>query len=351
MTRQLLIANDASRALRDVLDELTPQGVYVLTDENTVECAYPLVRQAIGKHRLLLPIPAGDDSKTLETVRQVWEELSDSGATRSSLLINLGGGVVTDLGGFAAATFKRGMRFINVPTTLLCAIDAAVGGKTGINLDGLKNQIGVFREADAVVISPEFYTTLSERQLLSGYAEAIKHAFLDSAERVAEVLEENPAEIPAEKWPDIIGENIRIKQRIVAADPTESGIRKALNLGHTAGHAFEEFALRHKESVPHGYAVAWGLVVAIVLSHTRLGFSSSRLHQLALYVKEQYGAPPIECKDYEELLELMRHDKKNIKAGEISFTLLSEIGVPEINLSVDPDDICMALDITRDLLV
>lgn len=351
MDHKLLISTDPASELRLAIEELSPQGVYVLTDENTVECAYPLIRDALGEHHLLSPIPAGDENKTIDTSRRVWEELSDLRATRSSLLVNLGGGVVSDLGGFVAATFKRGMSFINVPTTLLSAVDAAVGGKTGVNLNGLKNQIGVFRHADRVVVSPEFYVTLPQCELLSGYAEVIKHAFLDTPQSVAEVLDMNPVDISSDQWVSIIRDNIRIKQRIVSQDPTETGIRKALNLGHTAGHAFEEFAMQSHTSVPHGYAVAWGLVVAIVLSHTRLGFDSTWLHHLALYIKEYYGCPPVECKDYDRLLELMRHDKKNVKAGEISFTLLSEIGAPEINQIIDPDDIRMAFDIARDLLV
>lgn len=240
------------------------------------------------------------------------------------------------------------MRFVNVPTTLLSAVDAAVGGKTGINFGGYKNEIGVFNEADAVVISTRFFPTLPAEELKSGYAEMLKHGLLESEAEFRSLLASDPGELSADDLLRLLERSVEVKRRIVEADPTEKGLRKALNLGHTAGHAFESLAMRRGRPVPHGYAVAWGCVVELVLSHLCEGFPSADLHLFAGYVRRNYGAPSITCSDYAELLELMSHDKKNSR-GHINFTLLRRPGELRLDVTPDEKEITAALDIFRDL--
>ena len=298
----------------------------------------------------LISIADGDKSKTLETVTRVWDEMERMGVTRHSLIINLGGGMVTDLGGFAAATFKRGVRFINVPTTLLGAVDAAVGGKTGINYHELKNEIGAFAPASDVIISTRFFDTLPLDEMKSGFAEVLKHAMLSDRGEFLNLLDHDfNAPIDHNALLERLRHSVQIKADIVARDPNEQGDRKALNLGHTVGHAFESLAMRRGKPVPHGYAVAWGLVTEAVLSHLLLKFPSDDVHRLGNFVRDNYREFPFTCDDYEELLDLMRHDKKS-RDGEIACTLLANIGDYRINQTVTDDDVTAALDILRDLL-
>ena len=291
----------------------------------------------------------GDAHKELAAVAAVWQQLSDGGATRSSVVINLGGGVVTDLGGFAAATFKRGVRFINVPTTLLGAVDAAVGGKTGFNFNGLKNEIGAFREAECVIISSSLFATLPRVELLSGYAEMLKHALLKSSDCIGQILQYDIDAGSHEALLPLLRESVEVKRAIVAQDPLESGLRRALNLGHTAGHAFESLALHRGEPVPHGYAVAWGLVVELVISHVLYGFPSTDLYGIARFIYEHYGNCRLTCDDYPFLLHAMRHDKKS-RDGELNFTLLRRPGDVAIDSVVDEENVKNALDIFRDMM-
>lgn len=321
------------------------RDLWVIADENTAALALP--RLALPEHRTIV-IPAGDAGKDLDTLASIWRRLSEGGATRSSLVVCLGGGVVTDIGGFAAATFKRGMEFVNVPTTLLGAVDAAVGGKTGINFCGLKNEIGAFCPARAVVVSTLFFSTLPLTELLSGYAEMLKHGLLESSAELARLME-----IDIDKADELlpaIERSVAVKQRIVDSDPREQGPRKALNLGHTCGHAIESLVLRRGRPVPHGYAVAWGLVCALALSAMRVGFPKDTLYAVARFVKERYGRPPYDCADYPDLLAAMAHDKKNSSPDRIAFTLLAAPGTPLINQAAAPADIESALDIALTLL-
>ena len=255
----------------------------------------------------------------------MWSALQQGGATRHSLLLNLGGGMVTDLGGFAASTFKRGMAYINIPTTLLSQVDASVGGKTGINFGGLKNEIGVFNCARYVILNSVFLRTLDYENLLSGYAEMLKHGLLSSVEHWAELLRFDITQPDYGTLQQLVVRSVAVKEDVVAQDPTEKGIRKALNLGHTAGHAIESLALQENRTVLHGYAVAWGLMMELYLSARKCGFPASRLHQMESYIKEHYGKFHYDCKHYDMLYKLMQHDKKN-QGGNINFTLLGGIG-------------------------
>ena len=330
----------------------TPDRIFILTDENTCELCLPLLKTWYA-HELddapVITIPAGDNNKTLESVTYVWSELQRLGATRHSLLVNLGGGMVTDLGGFAAATFKRGMKFTNYPTTLLAMVDASTGGKTGINFGGLKNEVGVFREADKVIVDTRFLLSLDRTNVLSGYAEMLKHGLLSNDNLLAELLTFDIEAPDFNFMQHMVTDSLMVKQRIVSEDPTEQGIRKALNLGHTVGHAFEAFSLAHPSSspLPHGYAVAYGLVCALYLSVVKCGFPTERMRQVVNFIVEHYGRLNITCDNYPTFLEFMRHDKKNI-ADRINFTLLGAVGDIRINQHCTQQEIEEALDFYRE---
>ena len=350
MPQELIFSNDVCGAVDGAVDALEcVEGVFVLVDGNTGRHALPLLDgcRAVSGARVITVAP-GDDRKDLAALQTVWQELQEGGATRRSLLLNLGGGMVTDLGGLAAATFKRGMRFINVPTTLLGAVDASVGGKTGINFNELKNEIGVFAQPCAVLVSTVFFGTLPADELRSGFAEMLKHAMLAGEAEVNALLDLDIDRLDHNKLLALLRTSVEVKRAVVDSDPFENGQRMALNLGHTVGHAFESFALQRQRPVPHGYAVAWGLVVETVLSKMLKGFPSAPLYRLAAWVREVYGAPDITCDDYPAQIDLMRHDKKS-RAGEINCTLLRRYGDVSINNEISEADMKVALDIYRDL--
>ena len=351
MSKQnLIFTNCIEGELSRLIGEIPHDRLFVLTDRNTEAYCLPLLLKCPAiEQAVQITIEADDVHKNLDTLAYVWQELSEKGATRKSLMINLGGGMVTDLGGFAASTFKRGITFINVSTTLLGAVDAAVGGKTGINFNGLKNEIGVFRSASSVLIGTTFFNTLSRENLLSGYAEMLKHGLISTSGAYNQLIEVDWTEPDLEYLLNLLETSVRVKVQVVEADPLECGIRKALNLGHTVGHAFESLSHARKSPVPHGYAVAWGLVCELVLSHLLLQFPLERVYQLASYVYKYYGVFAISCKDYDCLYESMTHDKKNERAGVVNFSLLADVGDVRINQSVDRKEIEMALDLYRDL--
>lgn len=347
--QRIVITQDLESQLQQEIVCCNHDRLFVLTDENTQKYCWPLLAgYRIFSSAEVITIPASDSNKTLESVGHVWSELQRRGATRHSLLINLGGGMVTDLGGFAASTFKRGIAFINIPTTLLAMVDASVGGKTGFNFGGLKNEIGVFRNANSVIICTAFLQTMDQGNLYSGYAEMLKHALLSNINMWAAHLDFEPDTTAQAllQLQDMVADSIKVKEKIVEEDPTEKGIRKALNLGHTIGHAFESLALKH-EPVLHGYAVAWGMVCELYLSTIKTGFPIARMRQTVRYIFEHYGRMPITCDDYPELLELMQHDKKNV-AGKINFTLLSDVGGILINQTATQNEIEEALDFYRE---
>ena len=345
--QKLIISQDLQQSLAEAMADCTFDRLFVLCDENTRHYCLPVLNAILSSTLhftpyTLITIPAGDTNKTLSSLSHVWEGLQQGGATRHSLMINLGGGMLTDLGGFAASTFKRGIQFINIPTTLLAMVDASVGGKTGINFGGLKNEVGVFRNASCVILDTTFLKTMDMENQLSGFAEMLKHGLISDEKTWAKLLNLDIKELKAQD----IADSVAVKQRIVLEDPTEKGIRKALNLGHTAGHAFESFAM-NRQPVLHGYAVAWGLIVELYLSVVKCGFPQDRLRQTVAFICEHYGQLNITCKDYPELLELMHHDKKNT-GSTINFTLLGNIGDIRINQTATEEEIKEALDFYRE---
>lgn len=348
MKQCLLFTNEVDDAIESWCAGHFYDKLFVLCDTNTVKHVYPRLRASRLDTAHLITVEAGDIHKNLDTLSSVWKALGDMGASRKSLFINIGGGMVSDLGGFAAASFKRGIPFVNIPTTLLGAVDAAVGGKTGVNFNGLKNEIGAFAPARAVVISTCFFSTLASKELLSGYAEMLKHGLLDGIDSYNALLNYKVTSGVTEDMLPLLRQSVCIKERIVADDPHEQGIRKALNLGHTFGHAFESHAMRHGTPVPHGYAVAWGLVCELLLSHRSLGFPTDVIYDFAHYIDSYYGGYAISCDDYEELYMYMTHDKKNA-GGNINFTLLRRIGQPVIDCRAERRDVEVVFDIYRDL--
>lgn len=331
--------------------------IFILTDEQVAKCCLPVAFDALGIQPSAisdqLVLPAGEEQKKLSTVQRIWDFLFTHNATRASLLVNIGGGVICDMGGFAAATYMRGIDFINIPTTLLAMVDAGAGGKTGIDYKGLKNAIGVFAYPIETTIDARFLATLPAEQLLSGFAEMLKHALLQSPHALNELLAFDLRETSSEAFGELIRQSAAFKASVVAQDPRDHGLRQSLNLGHTIGHAIEELLLersqqseiRSQKSIRlHGYCVMYGLVAEAYLSHVLCGLPAEVVSTLSRFMMENYGAAPISCKDYDRLIELMLHDKKNRQAGEITCTLLMHIGQPVIGQAVSPEQLREAIE-------
>lgn len=347
MAQQIILSTSICDELTALCDTKADK-LFVLTDTTTHEKCLPLLSGCEAlKKAVHIVIGATDTHKTLDTLAYVWQQLGHGGGSRHSLMVCLGGGMVTDLGGFAASTFKRGIRFINIPTTLLAMVDAAVGGKTGINFGGLKNEIGVFNESQAVVINTQFLQTLDAENIRSGYAEMLKHALLSGGDLLARHLDFDPANPDLPRLQKMVAESIKVKEAIVKTDPHEHGLRKALNLGHTFGHALESLALEQDRAVLHGYAVAWGLVCELYLSCTLRQFPESVMRQCVKFIRDYYGTFDFDCKAYDHLYDLMRHDKKN-QAGVINFTLLNGVGDIALDCHATQNDVYEAFDFLRE---
>ncbi|MCM1109798.1 MAG: 3-dehydroquinate synthase [Clostridium sp.] len=346
----VVVTRRPAEALHRVLDALTPAAdrVFLLADRTTAEQVVP----RLGADFPSYVVEPGDLNKDIGSAAGIWQWLADSGATRRSVLVNAGGGMVCDLGGFAAAAFKRGIRFVNVASTLLSMVDASYGGKTAVNLGNLKNEVGFFAPAEAVVVAPPLLSTLSGVELRSGYAEMLKHAVIAGTHQLDALLGGILFELSFDdpRWLRTIADNLLVKHRVVAEDPREQGLRKILNLGHTIGHAVESLSLSKGNPVPHGYAVAWGLLGEAVLARLVLGAPRDLTDRLAPVVRELYGAVPIDCDDYPALLRLMSHDKKNRDRATINFSLPFAAGDILLDSTAPEPEIIAALDILRDLL-
>lgn len=336
------------------IDKNCYDQVLILADRNTEALCMPLLKNVCPflEHCATFILEPEDEHKTPEALIEVWRFLSLHAATRSSVLILLGGGVVTDLGGMAAATFHRGMDFINIPTSLLGMVDASTGGKTAVNLDGVKNQVGVFKEPEAVILDSRFLDTLPLKGLKSGYAEMIKHALLTDRQTFLSYTREDALEDfvqDHDQMNEAIKASIMKKTEIVRMDPLEKGPRKALNLGHTIGHALESFSLRIGKEVPHGYAVAWGLIAELYLSMMHLDFPKDLLRRAGYFIRDHYEGLDLGCQDYDILYDLMKKDKKNHHA-RINFTLLKDAGSYMIDQQVTKEEIFESLDFLRECL-
>lgn len=348
MKQKIIISKNINEAITKEVLLCEHDKIFILLDEITMKKCLPLIKDIpILKDAQTISIPNTDIHKDIESLATVWKALSDKQATRHSCLINVGGGMVTDLGGFAASTFKRGLNFINIPTTLLAMVDASVGGKTGINFNGLKNEVGVFNNSNAVIIDTDFLKTLDTANLCSGYAEMLKHGLINNKAMWADLISFDITTPDLSKLQDMVADSIKVKERVVEEDPRETGIRKALNLGHTVGHAFEAFAMLHNRPILHGYAVAYGIICELYLSCIKEKFPVITMRKTVNYIKETYSSFTFTCDDYNALLELMRHDKKNT-SGIINFTLLKDIGDIALNQTATKQEIYEALDFFRE---
>jgi 3-dehydroquinate synthase len=321
--------------------------LFILVDENSLQHCLPQLVSRVKKlaEAEIIELESGERNKTIEVCLNVWRVLGELGADRQSLLINLGGGVITDMGGFIAATFKRGIAFVNVPTTLLAQVDASVGGKTGVDLDGLKNEVGAFADPKELFVYPGFLRSLPRKQMLAGFAEALKHGLVAEKDYWEKLISINLADDVS--WDEIILRSIRIKSEIVESDPFETGKRKVLNFGHTVGHALESFFLEGGESsLLHGEAVVVGMICESWMSNQLAGLKENELEEITHALLELYGAVDIDSMADHRLIELMRHDKKN-ESGVINFTLLDGIGKPVINKKAVATDIIDALNYYR----
>lgn len=342
-----------SQKVVDELDKIVQQfpvgKIFLLTEKTPKEVCLPLIKSVIQKYTIkVTSIEGGETNKSIRSVENVWEFLSKNGADRKSLLINIGGGMLTDLGGFVASTFKRGMAFVNIPTTLLAQVDASLGGKTGINFNGLKNEIGVFNEPAAVIINTNFLKTIDYQNFLSGYAEMLKHGLIKNPEHWQELMTYDLNEIDYELLESIIAHSVAVKDWHVQNDLTEKNIRKALNFGHTIGHAFESYALHSGRPILHGFAVVYGMIAELYLSAKVCGFDQQKLKDISQWMIQTYGKFEIDPSAYDALYELMTHDKKN-EGNRINFTLISSIGQVEINQNCSKELIIEALDFYRQL--
>lgn len=342
-----------SRALEQELQpyvERYPKGKVFLATEETVDnmwiSKFDSFLESNGIKKVV--IPAGENNKKIESVTKIWQFLTENGGDRKSLLINIGGGMLTDLAGFAACTFKRGIDFLNVPTTLLSQVDASVGGKTGINFGGLKNEIGVFKEPVAVLINTDFLKTIDKENFISGYAEMIKHGLIYSLAHLDELKAFNIDSVDYDELQEIIKHSVNVKEYFVANDLTENNIRKALNFAHTVSHAFESLAMEQNRPILHGFGVACGSIVELYLSMKACGFPKDDFDELCAWILNVYGKFEIEESDFERLYEFMTHDKKN-ESGRINFTMLPKIGEIAINQNCSKELIFEALAFYKNL--
>lgn len=328
----------AEEALKDLLEKGGHSQVAVLTDENTSKHCLPKIKAVLPDSVLHIQVKSGEENKHLQTCMHIWEALTQAGFDRKGLLINLGGGVITDMGGFCAATYKRGISFINIPTTLLSQVDASVGGKLGVDFMSYKNHIGLFQEPEAVLIDPGFLNTLPLEELRSGYAEVVKHALIADAAHWEKLQEKDWKD---QSWQQIIKHSVGIKHQITTADPTEKGLRKVLNFGHTIGHAIESYFLeleQGKNKLLHGEAIAIGMICESYLSTHKSGLPQNSLMEICTYLSNVWPFVPIPEKAFESMMNLALQDKKNEK-GIINCTLLSGIGEAVINKPINRKDI------------
>ncbi len=312
--------------------------ILVLVDENTHEHCLPKFLGEIeaGKRIEILEIESGESNKSIHTCLGLWEALSELGADRKSLMINLGGGVLTDMGGFVASTFKRGMKYINVPTTLLAMVDASVGGKTGVDLNNLKNQVGVINSGDMVLIDTSYLETLPREHIISGMAEMFKHGLISGRSYWNDMIAYPDQE--KDRLDELIYESVVIKNKVVTEDPTEQDLRKTLNFGHTLGHAIESYHLEEESKVTllHGEAIAIGMILESYISHKMLGFPMNIFDELVAVVNKLYDPIHYDAQDQSNIIDLLKFDKKN-EHGRINFLLLKDIGNHKIDCQVEND--------------
>ncbi len=338
-TYQISIGN-LELPLRQLLESKNYSNVFVLVDENTKRYCLPLLR-AVQADFKLIEIAAGEENKGIDTCQAIWTQLMEQKADRNSLVLNLGGGVIGDMGGFCASTFKRGMDFIQMPSTLLSQVDASIGGKLGIDFMQVKNSIGLFKDPQAVLVDIRFLQTLPANEIRSGFAEIVKHSLI--ADRAQWNRIKDIRDLQSIDWEDYVYPSLLIKQRVVEQDPFEKGIRKALNFGHTIGHAIEGLALETEHPLLHGEAIAIGMICESWLSHKIVGLPIEELAEITSFFLQIYDSYDLSHLAYEKLIQLMANDKKNIGTA-INFSLLPKAGSVKINQTCAPSLIMESLD-------
>jgi len=332
-------------ALADTLPGFLRQLEYsqllVIVDENTRQHCLPILEKCLAESFTVIEVPSGEQHKNIVTCQGIWMEMMEAQAGRDALVLNLGGGVIGDMGGFCAGTFKRGVRFIQVPTTLLSQVDASIGGKLGIDFMQVKNSIGLFQNPQAVFVDPHFLFTLSEREKYSGFAEVLKHSLIADVEQWHKL--KRIRVLDSLDWPEIIIPSLLIKKRIVEQDPLERGLRKALNFGHTIGHAVEGVALEAGHPLLHGEAIAIGMIAETYLSQQVLGLPEQEVKEVVRYLLDTYELPVLSIENYDAYLKLMQNDKKN-EGRQINFSLLHPLGQAAVNQTCEPGLIRQSLD-------
>lgn len=336
---------DITDLLTSYFDQHTYSSIVVIVDQHTHRHCYPIVEKSLPKHHLI-EIKAGEEYKNIETCMHVWAEMSRFSVDRKSCVVNLGGGVISDLGGFCASTYKRGIPFINIPTTLLAMTDAAIGGKVGVDFDKFKNHIGVFNSSLAVLIDPVFLKTLDDRNTVSGAAETIKHALI-SAMELAPIFESVRQRSFDKKF---IEESVGFKQGIVQEDALEHNKRKILNFGHTIGHAIESYFLDKPELLLHGEAIIMGMICELFLSHTKVSFPENKMHDLIRQLNSVFSFRAIRNNEMEQIALISKQDKKN-SAHLIQAVLLQDVGQPKIDVTITEAEIHESLSFYNKCLI
>jgi 3-dehydroquinate synthase len=341
--KEVSMTRDLKQDLREITSGFPDGKIFLIFETNTWNLCWPLIRdfRPIPEKNILV-LKAGEENKTIDQVMEVWDVLGRAGADRSSLVINVGGGMLTDLGAFATGTLKRGLACINIPTTLLAMVDASAGGKSGINFRGLKNEIGVIRQPLHVFLYLPFLRTLDRENLLSGYAEMLKAGLIADRHLWEELKAFNLNGYDEEELGRLIWRSIEIKTDVVEADPEEHGIRKSLNFGHTFGHALESESMHAGHPLAHGYTVAFGMVKEAILSHHKLGLPITAVDDIQDAITRLYGEPPATLRQADILLEWMKFDKKN-RNNKINFSLIDAIGSCKVDIEASVEEIREAL--------
>ena len=342
---EIVFNTSGYEALNHLIQASTYSKIFIIVDSNTEEHCLSVVLSALGTSTAIevIEITPGEENKTIETCSGVWDALADLNADRKGLVINVGGGVVTDLGGFVASTFKRGMDFINIPTSLLAMVDASVGGKTGVDLGNLKNLIGVINNPQLVLIDTGFLATLPKVEMRSGLAEMYKHGLIASEDYWQQLSDLSA--MTTENLNKLIYDSILIKNQVVLKDPTEQSIRKTLNYGHTLGHAIESYCLPHTDlkTLLHGEAIAIGMILESYISTKITGLPQTQFGQINSVLSEMYDPVHFTKNDIDHIIELLKHDKKNAN-GKVKFVLLERIGKGAIDQEVPNELIFEAFD-------
>ena len=330
--------DDINESLKEFFSKNTYSKVAVLVDENTKECCLPIIQENLPEH-VVIEIESGELNKNLATCEKIWTALTDHAFNRQSLLVNLGGGVIGDMGGFCAVSYKRGIDFINIPTTLLASVDANIGGKLGVDFKGLKNHLGFFQDPNEVFIDSRFLQTLPNRELRSGFAEVIKHGLIADKNYFEEVTKDG---LNQKNWNAVIAHSVQIKNEVVKQDPKEKGLRKILNFGHSIGHAIESFYLESENRLLHGEAIAIGMICEAYLSSKLLGLSDQELTQITEKILKIYPDLSINKSDFTSIISLMYQDKKNVN-NFLNHSLIYEIGREGYDVAIDEKDVMDSL--------